>query len=201
MSENIATTRIGSHMYGLATATSDIDLLTVTSDLTVYSRQRITGDHDERIISAGYLVSKILDSQPVEVDIVRSRGFAPDPNHPVTPYILSARFNPLTYMARAEAHARECLTRKDGYTMGASKRGHKNIRTAARTLLLLHRVAERGRSFTPEINREAFNALITRTYIPIALNEHLPRKERADTLVRIIGNTINDMGVTAFDPE
>lgn len=171
----IASAPVGSELYGLQAPSSDKDVLRITDSMSYYSQQAIRGEDDVRTVSLGFFLDKIYDSQPVEVDVLRSPTFSVL-NENYYPLLSSIRFNPFVYVKRAESHSLQCFSRKE---YGAdTRRGIKNLKCGLRTLIVAQKVLEYGQHYSPVIDRNAFYSTLDRFILQCELLKELPVSER-----------------------
>lgn len=93
----------GSRLYGLETASSDYDLVLATEG-GHHDCQRQSEDYDIHIEPLPLFLTRALDSQPNEVDILHSHGLHML-DFSYAPFIAELRFETNRYVWRQEGHA------------------------------------------------------------------------------------------------
>lgn len=142
----------GSTLYNLHTPSSDRDTTIITDAKSRKDWHRVFDDgEDVRVISVYSFASRILESQPTDVDFLMSGALTFDIS-PYETYLRSLRFDTNTYLDRCESHSIEYIKKAVGDKN--DRRKHKSLKTAFRNAVLFNRVRRDGTRYTSWFNEE-----------------------------------------------
>lgn len=136
----------GSTLYNLHTPSSDRDTIIITDVKSRKDWHRVFDDgEDVRVVSVYSFASRILGSQPTDVDSLMSGTLTFD-NSPYETYLRSLRFDTNAYLDRCESHSIEYIKKA---TKGENdRRQRKSIKTAFRNAVMFNRVRRDGVMYT-----------------------------------------------------
>jgi hypothetical protein len=142
----------GSTLYNLHTPSSDRDATIITDVKSRKDWHRVFDDgEDVRVVSVHSFASRILNSQPTDVDFLMSGALTFDTS-PYETYLRSLRFDANTYLDRCESHSIEYIKKAAGDKN--DRRKHKSLKTAFRNAVLFNRVRRDGTRYTSWFNEE-----------------------------------------------
>lgn len=140
----------GSTLYNLHTPSSDRDTTIITDAKSQRDWHRVFDDgEDVRVISVYSFASRILGSQPTDVDFLMSGTLTFD-NSPYETYLRSLRFDTNTYLDRCESHSIEHI--KKAAKGENDRRQRKSVKTAFRNAVMFNRVRRDGTRYTSWFN-------------------------------------------------
>lgn len=140
----------GSTLYNLHTPSSDRDTIIITDVKSRKGWHRVFDDgEDVRVVSVYSFASRILDSQPTDVDFLMSGTLTFD-NSPYETYLRSLRFDTNAYLDRCESHSIEYIKKAAGDEN--NRRRHKSLKTAFRNAVMFNRVRRDGTTYTSWFN-------------------------------------------------
>ena len=146
----VAYGRTGSTLYNLHTHSSDRDTTIITDAKSRKDWHRVFDNgEDVRVVSVYSFASRILNSQPTDVDFLMSGTLTFD-NSPYETYLRSLRFNTNTYLDRCESHSIEYIKKAAGDEN--NRRRHKSVKTAFRNAVMFNRVRRDGVMYTSWFN-------------------------------------------------
>lgn len=140
----------GSTLYNLHTPSSDLDTTIITDAKSQKDWHRVFDDgEDVRVVSVHSFASRILDSQPTDVDFLMSGALTFDTS-PYEAYLRSLRFDTNAYLDRCESHSIEYIKKAAGDNN--DRRRHKSLKTAFRNAVMFNRVRRDGTRYTSWFN-------------------------------------------------
>lgn len=140
----------GSTLYNLHTPSSDRDTTIITDAKSRKDWHRVFDDgEDVRVVSVYSFASRILNSQPTDVDFLMSGTLTFD-NSPYETYLRSLRFDTNAYLNRCESHSIEYIKKAAGDEN--NRRRHKSVKTAFRNAVMFNRVRRDGVMYTSWFN-------------------------------------------------
>ena len=136
----------GSMLYNLNTPSSDRDITIITDAKSRRDYHKVFDDgEDVRVVSINSFASRILDSQPTDVDFLMSETLSFD-DSPYEAYLRSLRFDTNAYLARCEAHTIEHI--KSAFKDERDSRRRKSLKTSFRNAVMFNRVSRYGVRYT-----------------------------------------------------
>ena len=140
----------GSTLYNLHTPSSDRDTTIITDAKSRKDWHRVFDNgEDVRVVSVYSFASRILNSQPTDVDFLMSGTLTFD-NSPYETYLRSLRFDTNAYLNRCESHSIEYIKKAAGDEN--NRRRHKSVKTAFRNAVMFNRVRRDGVMYTSWFN-------------------------------------------------
>lgn len=140
----------GSTLYNLHTPSSDRDTTIITDVKSRKDWHRVFDNgEDVRVVSVYSFASRILNSQPTDVDFLMSGTLTFD-NSPYETYLRSLRFDTNAYLDRCGSHSIEYIKKAAGDEN--DRRRHKSVKTAFRNAVLFNRVRRDGTMYTSWFN-------------------------------------------------
>ena len=140
----------GSTLYNLHTPSSDRDTIIITDVKSRKDWHRVFDDgEDVRVVSVHSFASRILNSQPTDVDFLMSGTLTFDTS-PYETYLRSLRFDTNAYLDRCESHSIEYI--KKAAEDENDRRRHKSLKTAFRNAVMFNRVRRDGTTYTSWFN-------------------------------------------------
>lgn len=136
----------GSTLYNLHTPSSDRDTTIITDVKSKKDWHRVFDDgEDVRVVSVHSFASRILNSQPTDVDFLMSGALTFDTS-PYEAYLRSLHFDTNAYLDRCESHSIEYI--KKAAKGENDRRQRKSVKTAFRNAVLFNRVRRDGVMYT-----------------------------------------------------
>lgn len=140
----------GSTLHNLQTPSSDRDTIIITDVKSKKDWHRVFDDgEDVRVVSVYSFASRILNSQPTDVDFLMSGTLTFD-NSPYETYLRSLHFDTNAYLDRCESHSIEYI--KKAARDNNDRRQRKSIKTAFRNAVMFNRVRRDGTTYTSWFN-------------------------------------------------
>ena len=140
----------GSTLYNLHTPSSDRDTTIITDAKSRKGWHRVFDDGDDvRVVSVYSFASRILESQPTDVDFLMSGALTFDIS-PYEAYLRSLHFDTNAYLDRCESHSIEHIKKADRDEN--DRRRHKSVKTAFRNAVMFNRVRRDGVMYTSWFN-------------------------------------------------
>lgn len=140
----------GSTLYNLHTPSSDRDTTIITDVKSKKDWHRVFDDgEDVRVVSVHSFASRILNSQPTDVDFLMSGALTFDTS-PYEAYLRSLHFDTNAYLDRCESHSIEYIKKAAGDEN--NRRRHKSLKTAFRNAVMFNRVRRDGTRYTSWFN-------------------------------------------------
>ena len=140
----------GSTLYNLHTPSSDRDTTIITDVKSKKDWHRVFDDgEDVRVVSVHSFASRILNSQPTDVDFLMSGALTFDTS-PYEAYLRLLHFDTNAYLDRCESHSIEYIKKAAGDEN--NRRRHKSLKTAFRNAVMFNRVRRDGTRYTSWFN-------------------------------------------------
>ena len=140
----------GSTLYNLHTPSSDRDTTIITDVKSKKDWHRVFDDgEDVRVVSVHSFASRILNSQPTDVDFLMSGALTFDTS-PYEAYLRLLHFDTNAYLDRCESHSIEYIKKAAGDEN--NRRRHKSLKTAFRNAVTFNRVRRDGTRYTSWFN-------------------------------------------------
>lgn len=136
----------GSHLYGLNTPESDMDLALITSGKG-RDKQRILGDLDFRIYPIDQMLKRLWSTAIPETDLIFSRTLTFNDNR-YDSLLNGFRLNSNSYFKNSDTLALTHMSRINA-TILEDRRQYKALKASTRSIMLAWKAIDQGARFNP----------------------------------------------------